>query len=86
VDPNGDVRLCCDAWNDAGRMGNIVRESFRDIWNNERYTSFRKGMLARKPPYARCLACPAMGYSATDRRTHFAEDVAGMQRKDFDAE
>jgi MoaA/NifB/PqqE/SkfB family radical SAM enzyme len=49
--PNGDVSPCS-----SFVAGNIKRESFVDIWNNERYRFFRRKLrqLKRFPVCARC--------------------------------
>lgn len=44
ITPDGWVFPCCRAPSSL-RMGNIQDQPFEEIWNNERYRSFRKGMF-----------------------------------------
>lgn len=39
---NGDVVGCCRDYNGHNNMGNVLDSSLLDIWNSERYASFRK--------------------------------------------
>lgn len=69
---DGDVVPCCAQnergdrpWQKHRAMGNVLRDSFRDIWRGERYDQlrrmFRKG---EEPPY--CEECPV--FQARSRR------------------
>lgn len=51
--PNGDVRPCL---NFDFSPGNIKKNSFRDIWNNETYIRFRR-VLKRKGIFPVCTRC-----------------------------
>ena len=31
-------------------MGNIIKENFEDIWNNDKFRSLKKGHLLGNPP------------------------------------
>ena len=61
---NGDVLPCCfipqeldGRKRDENIMGNIFKEDFKIIWNNEKFTSFRKRMKTSDPPKS-CKICP----------------------------
>jgi len=71
IDPNGDVRLCCNAWDAEGVMGNLVRDGFKAVWNGERYRGVRRAIAAGSPSYARCWHCPALGLDVHSKATHF---------------
>ena len=61
---DGDVLPCCFIPQELeGRkreeniMGNIFEEDFKIIWNNEKFTTFRKRMKTPNPPLS-CKICP----------------------------
>lgn len=39
-------------------MGNIFKEKFKNIWNNEKYISFRKKVKADINRISICVECP----------------------------
>lgn len=53
VFPNGDVKPCLDTCFVAG---NLLTESFREIWNNERYRTYRSA-LKRCGSFPACKRC-----------------------------
>jgi radical SAM protein with 4Fe4S-binding SPASM domain len=53
---NGDIVPCCFDLASQGRMGSILESSLEEIWNNEKYTGFRKRIYDRDPPDM-CQAC-----------------------------
>ncbi|MBI4101549.1 MAG: SPASM domain-containing protein [Candidatus Nealsonbacteria bacterium] len=61
---NGDVIPCC-AGNEAGNrdfqkktaLGNVFRQSFKEIWRGEKYKNLRKMLREGKAPAA-CYNCP----------------------------
>jgi len=55
IEPNGDVRPCF--FPDSPVVGNILRDTFTYIWNNERYQQLRKSVNAEEPKYSRCKEC-----------------------------
>ena len=55
VTPDGDVFPCCRG-PESLRMGNIKDEPFEEIWNGEKFQSFRKKMFEGKYP-AVCASC-----------------------------
>jgi len=59
---NGDVVPCCrDAQGDY-IMGNILNDSIKSIWNNNKYKSFRKMVLKNQKDIQLCKLCS--GYNA----------------------
>ena len=41
IAPNGDV-IPCQSWLFEDGLGNILKESFKSIWNNKKCVSIRK--------------------------------------------
>lgn len=68
---NGDVIPCC-AENEANMrnfqhktsMGNIFKQSFKEIWNDARYNNLRRIIKQNKTPSA-CVNCPLFKTSIT---------------------
>ena len=42
---NGNVYTCCPNWNKFYSIGNIMEDSFEDIWNSPKVVEFRKRIL-----------------------------------------
>jgi len=77
VDPNGDVRLCCNAWDDEGVLGNMVESPFDQVWNGERYVQIRQSLLDGRPAYRRCINCAALAEDPGEIGSHFLEPAKG---------
>lgn len=45
---DGCILPCCAVYNETYSFGNIKEESFKNIWNNEKYASARKEILGLK--------------------------------------
>lgn len=54
IDVHGNVSTCC--YNTRVRMGNLLEQSFDDIWNGEAYRALRRLMMAGELP-AWCRSC-----------------------------
>lgn len=48
IKANGDVVICCVDWNKDTCVGNINRESLKDIWTGNRMRAFRLMQLERR--------------------------------------
>ena len=60
---DGSVLPCCAVYSETFAFGNINRESFAQIWNNEMYVSARKEILGRKnKKNTVCHICKSTGY------------------------
>lgn len=71
INPNGDVIPCCSA-EKVSVMGNVKTKALLDIWNGEKFNSFRRTMLKGcnlLPDQNTCKACKAYKYS------RFKEDI-----------
>jgi len=58
---DGSVYTCC-----RGReiMGNLLEQSFQEIWNGDKFRAYRRSINSFRPPEA-CRTCPVkMGYAA----------------------
>tara|TARA_B100000941_G_scaffold289778_1_gene269947 strand:- start:1071 stop:1949 length:879 start_codon:yes stop_codon:yes gene_type:complete len=61
IDWNGDVFLCPQDWQRRVTMGNIMQESFFDIWNGTVLNRFRKSHLKGDRSISPCNKCNATG-------------------------
>jgi radical SAM protein with 4Fe4S-binding SPASM domain len=58
IDREGRVFPCCNASNDAAAvMGDLKQESWDEIWNGNRFRTFRQRLLDGAPTPAICQAC-----------------------------
>lgn len=55
---DGRVVPCCNDDEGEYTFGNINHESFIDIWNGEKYSSFRKNIMKNKNSIKMCRDCP----------------------------
>ena len=55
ITPDGKVYPCCRGPEEL-EMGNVLEESFEDIWNGERYQEFRRQMFQGEYPEV-CASC-----------------------------
>jgi len=55
---DGSVVPCCFDMNNFFVFGNTFSSSVREIWNNSKYTLFRKKILKEKESIALCRNCP----------------------------
>ncbi len=59
----GSVLPCCSVYSEKHSFGNIKEDSFKNIWNNKKYTSARKEVLGRKNnSNTVCHICKANDY------------------------
>jgi len=58
VTVDGDVVPCCFDKNAVHVMGNIKDNTFREIWHNDIYRSFRRQVLSRRSSIDICRDCP----------------------------
>ncbi len=60
---DGNVLPCCAVYSEKYAFGNILENSFAEIWNNEMYVSARKEILGRKNTrHTICHTCKRSGY------------------------
>jgi len=56
IHPNGRVHPCFMP--DSPVMGDMKEQSFKEIWNGEKYQELRTSLKEGKPSYYRCGCCP----------------------------
>ena len=56
IEPNGDVRPCCQSDFSCAPMGNVNTQDIKDIWNGENYTRLRQQMIDGTEPKD-CAGC-----------------------------
>ena len=61
IDWNGDVFLCSQDWQRRRTMGNIMLESFFDIWTGKTISGYRRNLLLGKRCNSPCTECNAEG-------------------------
>lgn len=54
INQNGDVQPCCIA--SDHKLGNVLNEEIKDIWNNDKIREFRRCMI-EKIPVKSCRGC-----------------------------
>jgi radical SAM protein with 4Fe4S-binding SPASM domain len=64
VTSNGNVLPCCVAPFTTAPyrsivLGNVTQQPIAEVWNGERYQSWRKALLSDTDPPAACLGCGA---------------------------
>jgi radical SAM protein with 4Fe4S-binding SPASM domain len=68
---NGDVVACCRDPKGEYVIGNVFKEKFSDIWNNEKYQSVRKGVSTNSNSMKLCSLCPGEGIPLLRNHTDF---------------
>ena len=63
IQANGDVVPCCRDARGKHIMGNLLNQSFKSIWNGERYLAFRREILNNQSQMNICSLCS--GYPAS---------------------
>ncbi len=61
IDWNGDVFLCPQDWQRRNTMGNIMQQSFMDIWSGKILSKYRKKLLEGDRSLSPCKSCNAEG-------------------------
>lgn len=59
---NGDVVPCCNDWNGSFVLGNIRRDTLRNIWNNKKYKILREKLLKKRIDFFPCKNCSVMDH------------------------
>lgn len=67
INYDGSVDACSCDWSRRLIMGNVVKESFYNIWNGEKFAAFRKVQLEGKRNMCKaCNECKAILYQLDD--------------------
>ena len=57
ISAGGDVRPCCEFYSNDYSMGNVLTESFKDIWNGPKFRAFRKKSFRGELAAEVCKTC-----------------------------
>lgn len=65
INPNGSVSACCSVEDEKDDFGNIFENSFKDIWNNDKYRQARRFIKDKLNPEKEdnniCIRCRHLG-------------------------
>ena len=61
MDYNGDVLICAHDWGKKAIVGNLVKQSFLDIWAGEKFSDLRKRLLDSDREFSPCRVCNVEG-------------------------
>lgn len=76
VTPDGKVVLCCADWRRELIVGDLTKQSMREIWGGERLMAFWSDMLSgRKDQYSMCKKCQLPVYDCNDDIDPYALDI-----------
>jgi radical SAM protein with 4Fe4S-binding SPASM domain len=60
VEINGDCYFCCFSIRPGGKIGNLNRNTLKEVWNSKKATKIREKIMKGKIPYS-CQICPYFG-------------------------
>lgn len=60
VEVNGDCYFCCFIIRPGGKIGNLAKNDFEDIWNSRKARRIRRAIARGVIPYC-CQICPYHG-------------------------
>lgn len=66
LNPHGAV-LPCNVWYDEPPMGNILGQSFAEIWHGEQYKLLREELRGQRPLRRVCEHCPCVASYRVDK-------------------
>jgi radical SAM protein with 4Fe4S-binding SPASM domain len=69
LDSDGNL-VPCGSWHKQGPLGNVLRESFAVIWNNEQYRKLRSEHVHGTLRHV-CQTCPAAGMGNVNHANAF---------------
>jgi len=65
VTADGKILPCCETWSQSSVFGDLMAESFDDIWNNQKYSESRALFLKRNfVPTVKTVCCRCKNYGA----------------------
>ena len=64
VNHRGEAVLCCNDWRFEVVMGDTAEASLLDIWNNDKYQTYRDHLRRRDRHLPLCAACDYRGKSS----------------------
>jgi len=63
----GDVIPCCRDVEGEYRMGNLLKDDIKTIWNGEKFKRFRKSVLKGSRPMPMCLLCDGLSFPSLEK-------------------
>jgi radical SAM protein with 4Fe4S-binding SPASM domain len=65
---DGKLIICCMDWHQAYVMGDLKKNSLKEVWHNTNFTELRKSLSKSKRNHPLCAKCDFDGYSMGDFR------------------
>lgn len=76
INPDGEVTVCCADWKRKLIVGDLKKQSLKDIWEGAVLRNFWKDMLkGEKERYEMCPKCVLPMYDCNDNIDAFAERI-----------
>jgi MoaA/NifB/PqqE/SkfB family radical SAM enzyme len=76
INDKGIVHLCCADWKCRHILGDLKRESIKDIWNGERLREYQiRHLSMRKDEIDICVKCESLSANTTDDIDRYAGDI-----------
>lgn len=81
IAPDGIVTVCCSDWERKLIVGDMNKQSLREVWNGDTLKRFWVDMLSgNKCKYEMCKNCSYPIYNSTDNIDAYAEDILKRMR------
>lgn len=82
INPDGEVTACCADWKRKLVLGDLRKQSFREVWNGEILKNFWIDMLkGNKNKYEMCAKCVLPMYDCNDNIDEFAGVILARLEK-----
>lgn len=75
INSNGTVSICFLDWSHQNIIGDLNRESFRDVWNGSRLRRFQIKMLTDRKQFPFCANCQQLKYGAADNLDQYRDEI-----------
>lgn len=76
IHPDGEVTMCCSDWKRRYVIGDLTRESFFDVWNDEKLRKFwLDNARGKKEKYDICRRCLTPSFDCTDFIDDYGETI-----------
>jgi len=76
VHSNGKVSPCCVEYGQELVVGDVTKESMREIWHGKKWNELRRKILSEEQPAAPvCATCDYSKYGATENITPYKEEL-----------
>jgi radical SAM protein with 4Fe4S-binding SPASM domain len=76
INSDGTVSLCFLDWKHDMILGDLKKESFKDIWNGSKLLNYRKIHLKKvRKLFPPCANCDQLSYGAPDDIDPYAQDI-----------